>query len=198
MTAVTLPCACVCVCVCVISVSLHCYAFPFVFPSSRKYCDHSWSRRRWWIMIGVKRAEEHGEGILTLRNPSGHQGGRWGPWWLRWKRRFSCFCTGVSSSVPLWPSVTWWYICVIARWPNTLFICIFFTAGGLIFMIWFTMFLLVCFIFETFLSAGNPFSPHTWSSNAEKKKYQESLLSDRTLRVCGCGFQEVLRKGWVE
>lgn len=40
-------------------------------------------------------------------------------------------------------------------------ICIFFTADGLIFMIWFTMFLLVCFIFETFLSAGNPFFPHT-------------------------------------
>lgn len=119
---------CMCLRACVISVSLHCYTFPFVFHSSRKYCDHSWSRRRWWIMIGVKRAEEHGEGILSLRNPSGHQGGRWGPWWLRWKRRFSCFCTGVSSSVPLWPSVTWWYICMIeytvylhilySRWLN--------------------------------------------------------------------------------
>lgn len=194
MTAVTLPCACVCVCVCVISVSLHCYAFPFVFPSSRKYCDHSWSRRRWWIMIGVKRAEEHGEGILTLRNPSGHQGGRWGPWWLRWKRRFSCFCTGVSSSVPLWPSVTWWCICVIARWPNTLFICIFFTAGGLIFMIWFTMFSLVCFIFETFLSAGNPFPPHTWSSNAEKKHTRKVYYQTELLGCAGVASRKSLGK----
>lgn len=50
-----------------------------------------------WTMVGSNRAEEHGERNLSHYNPSGRRGERWGPWWLRWKQRYLCFCTGVSA-----------------------------------------------------------------------------------------------------
>lgn len=47
-----------------------------------------------WTMV----AEERGDRNPSLSNPSGHRGGRQGPWWLRWKRRFVCCCAGVSAA----------------------------------------------------------------------------------------------------
>lgn len=47
-----------------------------------------------WTMV----AEERGDRNPSHSNPSGHRGGRSGPWWLRWKRRSVCCCAGVSAA----------------------------------------------------------------------------------------------------
>lgn len=63
------------------------------------FIEDSWPAAAGWSMIGDNRAEEHGERNLSQHNPSGHRGGRWGPWWLRWKQHYSYFYTGVSPAV---------------------------------------------------------------------------------------------------
>lgn len=51
-------------------------------------------------MIGDKRSEQHGERKRSQHNPSVHRGGgRWGPWWLRWKQHCSYFYIRVSTAV---------------------------------------------------------------------------------------------------